>query len=145
MFVLKKIISPFFMPVPACLFLAVLGLTTRDQMDTDGRTPGRGKEEHPADPDPPQLGKRARDVIGAFGKYLGQANARADMERFLDTPAGRWNDDDYGCLRNAWAAVKAADSVEEKRGALRAAMSQPESPGEQEPGEPPPPNDEDRP
>lgn len=26
MFVLKKIISPFFMPVPACLFLAVLGL-----------------------------------------------------------------------------------------------------------------------
>jgi len=26
MFLLKKIISPFFMPVPACLFLALMGL-----------------------------------------------------------------------------------------------------------------------
>jgi hypothetical protein len=84
-------------------FLLVTGLATRDQNDDDGKGSG-GK------PAGSELPHKAAETIEAFGKYLGEANARGDLERWLEVPATEWGPDQYGELRELWPRVRAGDA-----------------------------------
>jgi len=83
-------------------FLLVTGLATMDQKDDDG------KAAPPADE--AALPRKAEDTIEAFGRLLGEGNARGDLERWLDCEATAWGENQYAALRQLWPLVKDGDA-----------------------------------